>query len=205
MVGWHHLLNGHEFELALGVVDGQGSLACCSHGVTKSQTWLSDWTDLIVLIRKALDAGKDWSKRKRGRQRMRWLDIITSSMDMNLSKLQETVKDRVAWHATVDRVTKSQTQLSHWTIAVLRIVWSLFLCVHAQSLQSCPTLCDLMAVAHQACIFMGLSQEEYWSGLPGPPPGDLPDPGIESASLAAPALTDGLFTTLSHLRSPHFF
>ena len=72
MVGWHHLLNGHEFEQALRVGDGQGSLVCCSHGVTKSQTWLSDWTDLIVLIRKALDAGKDWSKRKRGRQRMRW-------------------------------------------------------------------------------------------------------------------------------------
>ena len=45
MVGWHHWLNGHEFEQALGVVDGQGSLACCS---PKSQTWLSDWTELRV-------------------------------------------------------------------------------------------------------------------------------------------------------------
>ena len=48
MVGWHHQLNGHEFQEALGVGDGQGSLVCCSHGVTKSRTWLSDWTDKLV-------------------------------------------------------------------------------------------------------------------------------------------------------------
>ena len=42
MVAWHHRLNGHEFEQALGVGDGQGSLACYSHGVAKSQTQLSD-------------------------------------------------------------------------------------------------------------------------------------------------------------------
>ena len=45
-VGWYHWLDGHEFEQALRVGDGQGSLACCSHGVTKNQTWMSDWTDL---------------------------------------------------------------------------------------------------------------------------------------------------------------
>ena len=46
MVGWHHRLDGHEFEQALGVGDGQGSLACCSHGVPKSQTRLSDCNKL---------------------------------------------------------------------------------------------------------------------------------------------------------------
>ena len=46
MVGWHHQINGHEFEQALGVGNGQGSLAGCIHGVTKSRTWLSDWTDI---------------------------------------------------------------------------------------------------------------------------------------------------------------
>ena len=52
-----------------------------------------------------------------------------------------------------------------------------------------------MAVSQKNSTSMGLSQQEYWSGLTGPPPGDLPDPGIESAFLAAPALADGLFTT----------
>ena len=48
MVGWHHRLHGHEFEQALGAGDGQGGLACCSPRVTKSQTWVSDWTELTL-------------------------------------------------------------------------------------------------------------------------------------------------------------
>ena len=69
---------------------------------------------------------------------------------------------------------------------------------------SCPALCCAQscltvtpqAVAHKAPLSVGFSRQEYWSGLPCPPPGDLPDPGIEPASLASPALAGRFFTTV---------
>ena len=61
---------------------------------------------------KTLMLGKIEVRRRRGQQRMRWLDGIADSMDMNWSKLQEMVKDREAWHAAAQGVTKSQTRLS---------------------------------------------------------------------------------------------
>ena len=70
------------------------------------------------------------------------------------------------------------------------------------SLFSRVRLCaTLWTVAHQAPLSMGFSRQEYWSGLPCPPPGDLPDPGIEPASLTSSALA-GRFFTPSATRKP---
>ena len=89
-----------------------------------------------------------------------------------------------------------KAQKSLWSLAVVCVCVCMLTCVHRHARgQSCPTFVMPWIVACQASLSMGFSRQEYWSGLPFPPPGNLPDPGIQPLSPTSPALAVRFFTT----------
>ena len=123
------------------------------------------------LTRKDPDAGKDWGPEEKEWQRMRWMDGITDSVDMHLSKLGEVVKEREDWYAALHGVAKSQIQLSNWkTSQLVGTAFQVFVSVKKEVTN------DETACSVGGCLDTG----QCWTKLRSP----TRDPAVERISQA---------------------
>ena len=134
-----------------------------------------------LALRRALGGGNDnpllYSCLEDPLERGAWQTAVHgAAKDMDTNAATKHITSRVCTH------THTHTHTSN-------------LCMHAKSLQLCLTLCDLMDFSPPGSLSMGFSRQEYWSGLPFPPPGDLPNAGIEPTSLMSSALAGRFFIT----------
>ena len=144
------------------------------------------------------------------------LDLFSLFFLSGLSLFLASSNKLILWKEELCLILKETYNLSSKSRSFqqwCRYYWCLFVFswhsshvwVHAKLLQSCSILCAMLGtVSRQAPLSMGFSRQEYWSGLPSPPPGDLPDPGIKPASLMSPVLAGRFFTTSTPWEAPLF-